>query len=140
MVGCLFAHRGDGLVLGMQLPQAAKADSGAAAVIKGEAGAAVFAPNAFVRIAPDSTVTVLIKHIEFGQGPYTGLTTLVAEELDAQKVALSCSLLDQHRLRWGLRALLCSDQDDWDRFDELYDAYWRPAKGSNKVQTKAKSN
>ena len=39
--------------------------------------------NAFVRIAPDSSVTVLSKHIEFGQGPYTGLTTLVAEELDA---------------------------------------------------------
>ncbi len=42
-----------------------------------------FAPNAFLRIAPDNTVTVLVKHIEFGQGPYTGLTTLVAEELDA---------------------------------------------------------
>jgi len=74
---------GAGLVLGTQLPTAAKADSGAAAVIKGEAGTAAFAPNAFIRIAPDSTVTVLIKHIEFGQGPYTGLTTLVAEELDA---------------------------------------------------------
>ena len=36
-----------------------------------------------VRIAPDDTVTVLIKHIEFGQGPFTGLSTLVAEELDA---------------------------------------------------------
>ncbi len=35
------------------------------------------------RIAPDNTVTVLIKHLEMGQGPYTGLTTLVAEELDA---------------------------------------------------------
>ena len=40
-------------------------------------------PNAFIRIAPDSTVTVLIKHIEFGQGPFTGLATLVAEEMDA---------------------------------------------------------
>src|SRR5439155_2852468 len=39
--------------------------------------------NAFVRIAPDDTVTVLCKHIEMGQGPYTGLTTIVAEELDA---------------------------------------------------------
>ena len=39
--------------------------------------------NAFVRIAADNTVTVLIKHIEFGQGPFTGLATLVAEELDA---------------------------------------------------------
>jgi isoquinoline 1-oxidoreductase beta subunit len=43
----------------------------------------VFAPNAFVRIAPDNTVTVLIKHLEMGQGPFTGLSTIVAEELDA---------------------------------------------------------
>lgn len=44
---------------------------------------APFAPNAFIRITADDTVTVLIKHIEMGQGPYTGLATLVAEELDA---------------------------------------------------------
>ncbi|MCJ8142208.1 xanthine dehydrogenase family protein molybdopterin-binding subunit [Ancylobacter sp. A5.8] len=40
-------------------------------------------PNAFVRIAPDSTVTVLIKHLDMGQGVTTGLATIVAEELDA---------------------------------------------------------
>ena len=40
-------------------------------------------PTGFVKIAPDSTVTVLSKHLEMGQGPYTGLATLVAEELDA---------------------------------------------------------
>lgn len=74
---------GAGLVLGLQLPASARAQSGAAAVIQGEVGDATFAPNAFVRIAPDSTVTVLVKHIEFGQGPHTGLTTLIAEELDA---------------------------------------------------------
>ncbi len=78
-----FSAVGAGLVVGLQLPVAARAESGAAAVIKGPAGEAIFAPNAFVRIAPDSTVTVLIKHIEFGQGSYTGLATLVAEELDA---------------------------------------------------------
>ena len=47
------------------------------------AGNGVLAPNAFVRIAPDNTVTVVIKHLEMGQGVYTGLTTIVAEELDA---------------------------------------------------------
>src|SRR3546814_5057221 len=43
----------------------------------------VFAPNAFIRVAPDNSVTVLIKHIEFGQGTFTGLAPLVAEEMDA---------------------------------------------------------
>ncbi len=42
-----------------------------------------FAPNAFVRIDADNTVTVIVKHLEMGQGTYTGLPTLVAEELDA---------------------------------------------------------
>ncbi|EUC12684.1 xanthine dehydrogenase family protein molybdopterin-binding subunit [Paraburkholderia hospita] len=40
-------------------------------------------PEAYVHIGADSSVTVVVKHIEFGQGPYTGLATLVAEELDA---------------------------------------------------------
>ena len=71
-------------ILGITLPGAARAQSGAAQVLKGDgAGVAAIAPNAFVRIASDNTVTVLVKHIEFGQGPFTGLATLVAEELDA---------------------------------------------------------
>ena len=40
-------------------------------------------PNAFIRIGADDSVTILSKHIEFGQGPYTGLATIAAEELDA---------------------------------------------------------
>lgn len=56
-----------------------------------QAGAAVDAteldpparPDAFIRIDADDTVTVLIKHLDMGQGIATGLTTIVAEELDA---------------------------------------------------------
>jgi isoquinoline 1-oxidoreductase subunit beta len=40
-------------------------------------------PNAFVRIAPDNTVTIVAKHLEMGQGVHTGLATVVADELDA---------------------------------------------------------
>src|SRR5947208_8069139 len=39
-------------------------------------------PNAFVRIAPDESVTVLLAHSEMGQGIWTTLAMLVAEELD----------------------------------------------------------
>ncbi|WP_455207379.1 molybdopterin cofactor-binding domain-containing protein [Kaarinaea lacus] len=42
-----------------------------------------FEPNAFIRIRPDNTVTLIMKHFEMGQGTYTGLSTLIAEELDA---------------------------------------------------------
>ncbi len=70
------------LVIGFHLPRAARAQSGAGAAYR-PGGNAAFAPNAFIRVAPDSTVTVLVKHIEFGQGPFTGLATLAAEEMDA---------------------------------------------------------
>ena len=47
------------------------------------AAVAPFAPNAFLRIGADNSVTVIAKHVEMGQGAYTGLATIVAEELDA---------------------------------------------------------
>jgi isoquinoline 1-oxidoreductase subunit beta len=37
----------------------------------------------YVRIGSDNTITVYLRHIEFGQGVSTGLTTIVAEEIDA---------------------------------------------------------
>lgn len=39
--------------------------------------------SAYVRIAPDSTVTVISAHMDMGQGIYDGIATLVAEELNA---------------------------------------------------------
>ena len=47
------------------------------------ATAGEFAPNAFLRVAADNSVTVIAKHLEMGQGSYTGLATILAEELDA---------------------------------------------------------
>nr|WP_231646889.1 xanthine dehydrogenase family protein molybdopterin-binding subunit [Ralstonia syzygii] len=72
-----------GLTLAIYLPRV-----GAAAGPGVPAGAATpalqrFEPNAFVRIGADNVVTVISKHIEMGQGTYTGLATIVAEELDA---------------------------------------------------------
>ncbi len=68
------------LIVGMQLPLSGKVWA---------AGDTKFMPNAFVVISKDSTVKVLIKHAEMGQGPMTGLATLVAEELDADWAQIS---------------------------------------------------
>jgi isoquinoline 1-oxidoreductase beta subunit len=71
---------GAGLTLALTLPGAA-----AELLSGGEASAANsdFAANAFVRITTDGRVIVIAKHLEMGQGAYTGLATLLAEELDA---------------------------------------------------------
>ncbi|MEM7491236.1 MAG: molybdopterin cofactor-binding domain-containing protein, partial [Pseudomonadota bacterium] len=67
-----------GLVLAVHLPAKGRAQAVPEQMVDGQ-----FVPNAFIRIAPDDTVTVLVKHIEIGQGANTGLPILVAEEMDA---------------------------------------------------------
>jgi len=93
-----------GLVLGVHVP--ASAHSGAAAK-----GGAAFAPNAFVRIGADNTVTVISKHLEMGQGSYTGLATIVADELDAA---------------WGQVKVEAAPADA-SRYNNLF---WGPAQGT----------
>jgi isoquinoline 1-oxidoreductase subunit beta len=73
-----FLQAGAGLTLAIYLAPASAARKAAA-----PAAAASFEPNAFLRIGSDNTVTVISKHLEMGQGTYTGLATIVAEELDA---------------------------------------------------------
>src|SRR4029079_13546084 len=76
-----FLQAAGGLALGFYLPQSL-AQSGPGKTVSTDLANA-FSPNAFIRISPDNTVTVIVKHLEMGQGTYTGLPTLVAEELDA---------------------------------------------------------
>ena len=79
-----------GLTLALQLPAVGAALGGRLRARPGlgravvDADAATFEPNAFVRIGSDDRVTVVVKHVEMGQGTYTGLPTLLAEELDAR--------------------------------------------------------
>jgi isoquinoline 1-oxidoreductase beta subunit len=76
---------GGSLVVGFHLPlahaaHAAKTD-------------AVFAPNAFIRIDRDGKVTLIMPQVEMGQGIYTSVAMILAEELDADfdRVALEAA-------------------------------------------------
>jgi isoquinoline 1-oxidoreductase beta subunit len=69
---------GGGLVIGFHLPAFAKRLG-----TTGTEPAANFVPNAFVRIGKDNIITVTVNHSEMGQGAYTSLPMILADELDA---------------------------------------------------------
>src|SRR5207302_671558 len=46
-------------------------------------GGSGFAPNAFIRIDQAGNVTLIMPQVEMGQGTYTSISMILAEELDA---------------------------------------------------------
>lgn len=72
-----------GLVVAFHVPRAARAAAAA--------GKPALPPaNAFLRIGTDDSVTVLLAHSEMGQGSWTGLAMLVAEELECDWSKIRC--------------------------------------------------
>ena len=67
------AAAGGGLLLSLRLPFA----NGEA-----EASAETFAPNAFIRIGSDGRIVLIMPYVEMGQGTYTSVPMLIAEELE----------------------------------------------------------
>ena len=65
---------GGGLILGVALPDALLKPAAAQA--------AVSMPNAWVKIGRDNSITIISARSEMGQGVYTAMPTLVAEELE----------------------------------------------------------
>ncbi len=99
------AAAGAGLTLGIWTGAAAAQASGPGKTV-GSAAAGTFEPNAFLTIGRDNVVTVVVKHLEMGQGTYTGLPTLIAEELDASwsQIQATGAPADAKRYRnlfWG---------------------------------------
>lgn len=85
------AASGGGLLLGFSLP-----------ALMREASAALpdsFSPNAFIRIDADSVITLTMPYVEMGQGTYTSIPMLIAEELevDLRQVRLEHAPPDQKR-------------------------------------------
>lgn len=94
------------LVIGAYLPKGGALAStlGPAPTVTGGG----FAANAFVQIGADDIVTVLSKHTEVGQGIYTAMATLVAEELDAdwaqiRVVAAPVDVIAYRNLEFGIQ-------------------------------------
>ncbi len=78
-----------GLVIGVGSATAAAAatslgETPEAGSVVANPGSPVFSPNAFVRIDPDGTITVTMAYVEMGQGTYTSIPMLIAEELEIE--------------------------------------------------------
>ncbi|HXL34303.1 MAG TPA: xanthine dehydrogenase family protein molybdopterin-binding subunit [Gemmatimonadales bacterium] len=71
------AAAGGGLLVSFSLP--ARID---AAFAPGASPARAFMPNGFIRIDPDGRVTLVMHKVEMGQGTYTSMPMLLAEELE----------------------------------------------------------
>ncbi|HEY8554740.1 MAG TPA: xanthine dehydrogenase family protein molybdopterin-binding subunit [Burkholderiales bacterium] len=69
------AVAGGGFAIGVVLP-------GATRVVHAAPAAKAFEPNAWIRITPDNVVTLIADKSEMGQGVYTAIPMLIAEELD----------------------------------------------------------
>lgn len=109
---------GGGLLIGLYLPSLTRA---AERFIEPEAPAS-FTPNAFIRIGNDDIITVIINKSEMGQGPYTSLPMLAAEELEADwsKVRYEAAPVDtvyNHTL-FGIQMTggSTSTASEWERF------------------------
>ncbi len=70
---------GGGLLLGCRIGEGSGAATSAAAAAPSPPA---FAPNAFIRIGTDGRVTVVMNQVEMGQGAYTSMPMLMAEELE----------------------------------------------------------
>src|SRR5437016_6510151 len=71
------AAAGGGFLLGWHRPSGPRI---LAAAVK--ATPAVFAPNAFIRIGRDGRIRLIMNQVEMGQGTYTSMPMLLAEELE----------------------------------------------------------
>ncbi|WP_144137473.1 xanthine dehydrogenase family protein molybdopterin-binding subunit [Paraburkholderia sp. BCC1884] len=80
------AAAGGGLLLGFSMPAVSQDQKAGKSVIGGDGvetpQSGVFAPNAFVQIDTAGKVTLIIPKVEMGQGVYTSIPMLIAEELE----------------------------------------------------------
>jgi isoquinoline 1-oxidoreductase beta subunit len=77
------AALGGGLIIGFVLPRLRGSKDAAQAPAASEDTRGDFAPNAFIRIDREGVVTFIVHKAEMGQGVFTSIPMLIAEELGA---------------------------------------------------------
>lgn len=89
------AALGGGLLISLYVPEWA-VSYGAEAAPVSPLPPAAFVPNAFIRISSDDSVTIIVNKAEMGQGVYTSMPMLVAEELEADwtKITVEAAPVD----------------------------------------------
>src|SRR5437016_4753679 len=71
-----------GLLVGYRVGEGRRVMSTATIASASAATPPAFAPNAFIRIGPDGGITLIMPQVEMGQGTYTSMPMLLAEELE----------------------------------------------------------
>ncbi|RST53840.1 xanthine dehydrogenase family protein molybdopterin-binding subunit [Variovorax sp. MHTC-1] len=92
----VFLAAGGSLALGVAFNSALGADARAATEKPSP-----FEPNAFIRIDPDNTITLTMPRVEMGQGTYTALSMLVAEELEIPLARVKLAHAPPDAARYG---------------------------------------
>ncbi|EJE49308.1 aerobic-type carbon monoxide dehydrogenase, large subunit CoxL/CutL-like protein, partial [Acidovorax sp. CF316] len=64
-------------------------------------GPSSFEPNAFIRIGTDDTITLTMARVEMGQGIYTALAMLIAEELEVPLASVELAHAPADAARYG---------------------------------------
>jgi len=90
------AAAGGGLMLSLRLPLAGH---------EAQAGESTFSPNAFVHIGSDGSITLTMSYVEMGQGTYTSISMLIAEELEIDLAQVRVEHAPPDAKRYGNPAL-----------------------------------
>jgi len=115
------AMLGGGLVIGFVLPASAKQ----LRKLNSPAPNVYFSPNAFLRVGVDDSINITLTHVEMGQGIWTTLSMLIAEELDAdwKNISIEHSPAGKSYVHtaWGLQ-ITGGSSSTWSEFDRYRQA------------------
>ena len=109
-----------GLVIACFVPAALRR-----AVAQPAAAPALVNPNAFIHIASDNSVTILLKHSEMGQGVWTSIPMVITEELECDlanvRVEHAPAAPEYAHTAFGMQ-MTGGSTSTWESFDQLRNA------------------